>query len=196
MKSRQLNIQGSYVIEPGLFSDERGSFHETFKLSKIAETFGLDFHVRQVNQSVSKKGVVRGIHWADVPPGQAKYISCPKGSLLDFVVDLRVGSPTFGEWDSVLISQDNNCSVLISSGLGHAFIALEDDTVASYLCSEEFNQKTERGICPTDTEVGIPWLEIAEPFGVDVLILSEKDAKAPSLQTMLDEGQLPDLSLL
>lgn len=115
-----MTISGAWIHAPKRYTDSRGSFEETFKLSAIQEFLNRDFQVKQVNQSVSSRGVIRGIHWAELPPGQAKYISCPNGSLWDVVVDLRIGSPTFGKWDSAILSRENGHCILISEGLGHA----------------------------------------------------------------------------
>jgi dTDP-4-dehydrorhamnose 3,5-epimerase len=131
MSFSSLKIDGSWVFTPKKFPDERGSFHEVFKLSVLTETLGFGFEVKQVNQSVSRAGVIRGIHWADVPPGQAKYVYCAKGSIWDVVVDIRVGSPTFGQFDAALLSEENGKSLLIKEGLGHVFLSLEDNTVVN-----------------------------------------------------------------
>jgi dTDP-4-dehydrorhamnose 3,5-epimerase len=126
MSFTPLKIKGSWVFIPRKFPDERGSFHEVFKLPLLSETLGFGFEVKQVNQSVSKAGVIRGIHWADVPPGQSKYVFCSKGSIWDVVVDIRVGSPTFGQFDGELLSTENGKCLLIKEGLGHVFLSLED----------------------------------------------------------------------
>ena len=186
-----LKIDGSWVFTPKKFPDERGSFHEVFKLPRLTETLGFGFEVKQVNQSVSAAGVIRGIHWADVPPGQAKYVFCSKGSIWDAVVDIRVGSPTFGQFDGELISAENGKCVLIREGLGHVFLSLEDETVVNYLCSEPFSPATEHGINPLDTDLAIPFEEI---LGNGNFRISEKDLEAPSLATMLAEGRLPSFA--
>jgi dTDP-4-dehydrorhamnose 3,5-epimerase len=188
MSFTPLKIQGSWVFTPTKFADERGSFHEVFKLSLISETLGKGFEVKQVNQSVSRAGVVRGIHWADVPPGQAKYVSCSKGSIWDFVVDIRVGSPTFGQFEGVHLSAENSKSVLIEEGLGHVFLSLEDDTVVNYLCSEEFSPRTERGINPLDTDLAIPYASMWPAGNFEI---SHKDTEAPSLSEAERSGLLP-----
>ena len=184
-----MSIQGAWLHTPSRYADERGHFQEVFKLSAIRDQLGRNFEVKQVNQSVSKAGVIRGIHWADVPPGQAKYVSCPRGSLWDVVVDLRVGSPTFGKWDAAVLSAENGKSILISEGLGHAFLALEDETVANYLCNEPFNPRHEWGIDPLDDSIGIPFNELL-PSGMSFTI-SQKDAEAMAFASALAEGKLP-----
>jgi len=174
-----MKIQGAWIHSPNIFSDNRGSFHEILKLSDLHAELGRGFEVHQVNQSRSHKGVVRGIHWTLGAPGQAKYVSCTKGAIWDVVVDVRADSATFGQWDAEFISSENGKSVLISEGLGHAFLSLEDNSTATYLCSSEFNPVADRILNPMTLELGIPFLEIAQSHGIESLILSEKDRSAP-----------------
>jgi dTDP-4-dehydrorhamnose 3,5-epimerase len=188
MSFTPLKIQGSWLFSPKRYQDGRGSFHEVFKLATISEIIGRSFDVKQVNQSVSKAGVIRGIHWADVPPGQAKYVSCPRGAIWDVVVDIRVGSPTFGEWDAVELSEANGQSVLLEEGLGHAFLSLSDETVATYLCSEPFNSKSEHGINPLDKTLSIPFQKI---WAGGEFNISAKDQEAPSLMEAESKNMLP-----
>ena len=188
MSFTPLKIQGSWVFEPRKFDDDRGSFHEVFKLSQISEVLGRAFEVKQVNHSISKAGVIRGIHWADVPPGQAKYVSCFRGSIWDVVVDIRVGSPTFGKWDAAELSAENGKCVLIEEGLGHVFLALEDDSVVSYLCSEPFNPSAEHGMNPLDQDVAIPFSSKLTNISFEI---SPKDSEAPTLHQAKEQGILP-----
>jgi dTDP-4-dehydrorhamnose 3,5-epimerase len=188
MSFTPLKIQGSWVFTPNKFPDERGSFHEVFKLPLLSETLGFGFDVKQVNQSVSKAGVIRGIHWADVPPGQAKYVFCSKGSIWDVVVDIRVGSPTFGQFDGEVISAGNGKCLLIREGLGHVFLSLEDDTVVNYLCSEPFSPTTEHGINPLDPDLAIPYSSIWDSSDYKV---SQKDLESLSFSEMHTSGALP-----
>jgi dTDP-4-dehydrorhamnose 3,5-epimerase len=173
-----MSISGAWVYEPKVWPDERGSFHEVFKLSAISEQLGRDFEVKQVNQSLSRKGVIRGIHWTDSTEGQAKYVSCPAGALWDVVVDLRPKSLTFGKWDAALLTAENRKSVLISEGLGHAFLALQDGTVANYLCSSEFNPAADKTISPLSPKLEIDFESIAQAQDIAGFILSPKDADA------------------
>jgi dTDP-4-dehydrorhamnose 3,5-epimerase len=184
-----LSIEGSWVFTPQKFDDDRGSFHEVFKLSSISEALGIDFQVKQVNQSVSKAGVIRGIHWADVPPGQAKYVFCPRGSIWDIVVDIRVGSPTFGKWDAEVISEQNSKAILIQEGLGHVFLALEDNTVVNYLCSEPYRPSAEHEINPLDAKIGIPF---SDKWSSSEFLTSPKDTDAYSLAEAKEKGLLPN----
>jgi dTDP-4-dehydrorhamnose 3,5-epimerase len=130
--------------------------------------------------------VVRGIHYALVPPGQAKYITVARGSVVDFVVDIRVGSPTFGQWESVVLDDVGRTALYLAEGLGHAFVALEDDTTMTYLVSEVFNAERELGINPLDPEIGLVFPpEAGEPR------LSPRDVEAPSLAEATASGALP-----
>lgn len=174
-----MKIDGAWVHEPNIFSDARGTFHEVFKVSDVRSILGRSFEVRQVNQSVSCAGVVRGIHWTDSTLGQAKYVSCSRGRLWDVVVDLRRDSKTFGQWDARYLTPENGVSVLISEGLGHAFLALEDGTVASYLCTSEFDPASERSIHALSQELAIPFERIARECDISSLVFSDKDNAAP-----------------
>jgi dTDP-4-dehydrorhamnose 3,5-epimerase len=171
-------IAGAWVHTPKVWPDERGTFHEVFKLSAISEQLGRNFTVKQVNQSLSSKGVIRGIHWTDSEEGQAKYVSCPAGSLWDVVVDLRPESATFGKWEAVLLTAENKKSVLISEGLGHGFLALEDGTIANYLCSSEFDPAGDKTLSPLSPKLSIDFQSIAANHGLDAFLLSPKDSEA------------------
>jgi dTDP-4-dehydrorhamnose 3,5-epimerase len=135
---------------------------------------------------VSKRGVVRGIHFADIPRGQAKYVTVTHGAVLDYVVDIRVGSPTFGQWDSVLLDTTDRRAIFLSEGLGHAFVALTDDATVSYLVTDVFNAPREHGITPVDPDIGL----VFPPDAGDAL-LSPKDTDAPGLREAADAGLLP-----
>jgi dTDP-4-dehydrorhamnose 3,5-epimerase len=191
MSFTPLKIEGSWVFEPTKFDDERGSFHEVFKLTQVSDMLGRKFEVKQANHSISKAGVIRGIHWADVPPGQAKYVSCFRGRIWDVVVDIRVGSPTFGHWDAVELSADNGKSMLISEGLAHVFLTLEEDSAVSYLCSEPFNPTSEHGINPLDPDLAIPFASYWSP---STFVISDKDAKAPSFKQAQEMALMPEFT--
>lgn len=165
--------------------DDRGVFMESYRFDRLQEHVGHALTVRQVNTSVSQAGVLRGIHYADVPPGQAKYVTLTTGSAIDYVVDLRVGSATFGQWDSVLLDTVDRKAVYLAEGLGHAFVALEDTTTVSYLVSEVYNPIAERGINPLDPEIA---LELPKDL---VLQFSPKDEAALSLRAASEAGVLP-----
>jgi len=191
MKITPLEISGAWLVETKRFADDRGHFQENFKLSTIQAETGFDFRVKQVNQSMSAAGVVRGIHWADAPPGQAKYVTVQAGAIYDVVVDLRESSPTFGHWQGVELSAENGHALLIGNGLGHAFLSLANNTLVTYLCSEEFNAPVERGINPLDPAIGIDFAAQAASLGISTLILSPKDEGAPFLAEVRESGLLP-----
>jgi dTDP-4-dehydrorhamnose 3,5-epimerase len=195
MTFQETNIAGAWLYQPKRFADERGYFQETFKHSALLEATGFDFQVKQVNQSKSSAGVVRGVHWADVPPGQAKYVTVPVGEIWDLVIDLRTDSPTFGTWQGFHLSAENGHSLIIGNGLGHAFLSLKDDTIVSYLCSEEFNPTREHAISPLDEDLAITFESKAGEYSIEKLSFSEKDSQAPSLKHYLENGLLPKVTL-
>ncbi|MFC9431762.1 dTDP-4-dehydrorhamnose 3,5-epimerase [Streptomyces sp. NPDC056987] len=182
---RQLSVEGAWVHEPKVFPDSRGSFHEWFKASDFAEAAGHPLNLAQANCSVSSRGTLRGVHFADVPPGQAKYVKCVRGAVLDVIVDIRVGSPTYRKWETVRLDDTDHHSVYLAEGLGHAFMALTDDATVVYLCSEGYSPGREHGLNPLDPELGIEWPESITP------LLSEKDAAAPTLAEAEAQGLLP-----
>ncbi|WP_432027576.1 dTDP-4-dehydrorhamnose 3,5-epimerase [Streptomyces sp. 1222.5] len=182
---RQLGIADAWVLEPRVFPDERGSFHEWYRGAEFREATGYDLELAQANMSVSARGVLRGIHFADVPPGQAKYVTCVRGAVLDVVVDIRVGSPTYARWEAVRLDDESRRAVFLAEGLGHAFMALTDDAAVVYLCSAGYAPQREHGLHPLDPQLGIAWPEGVEP------VLSAKDAEAPTLAEAEQSGLLP-----
>lgn len=182
---KPLRIEGAWVHEPRLFADRRGSFHEWFTSADFRESVGRDLSLAQANCSVSAPGVLRGVHFADVPPGQAKYVTCVRGAVLDVVADLRTGSPTFGEWETVRLDDDAHRCVYLSEGLGHAFLSLAADSTVVYLCSTGYTPHAEHGVHPLDATLGIDWPVTGDP------VLSEKDAAAPTLAAAQSQGLLP-----
>ncbi len=191
MTYRELTVPGAWEITPRQHGDPRGVFLEFFQEAPFTQALGHSFSLAQGNCSVSAAGVLRGIHYADVPPGQAKYVTCAKGAVLDIVVDLRVGSPTFGTWDSVLLDDVDRRAIYLSEGLGHAFLSLEDDSTVLYLCSTPFTPAREHGIHPLDPDVGIVWPTTARDGSPIVPQLSQKDLAAPSLAEAVGTGVLP-----
>jgi dTDP-4-dehydrorhamnose 3,5-epimerase len=175
-------IQGSWVFEPRVWSDSRGQFYEAFKLTEIQQSLGINFDVKQANVSRSRAGVLRGVHWSVGEHAQAKYVSCVNGRVLDFVVDVRVDSPTFGKWDCFELSPVNGRAMLISKGLGHAFLALEDDSIVSYLCSEEYDPASERSINP----ISVFSTEEIFELNLTKVILSNKDSDSPGILSLLE----------
>jgi len=176
----ELEIQGCWVFEPEVHSDSRGDFYEWFQDSTFEFQTKQKFEIAQANVSNSNKGVIRGIHFAKNPPGQAKYVTCVSGYVMDVVVDLRRDSKTFGKWDSVILSANEPRAVFIPSGIGHAFMALEDNSTFVYLCDQRYNPTNEFEINPMDEAINIIW-----PDGITP-ILSEKDKAAPSLDSLID----------
>jgi dTDP-4-dehydrorhamnose 3,5-epimerase len=191
MEIRELKVGDAYEVTPKILGDSRGAFLEWFRADRLQEATGRRLELLQANASVSRAGAVRGIHFADVPPGQAKSVSCPRGALLDVVVDLRVGSPTFGSWDTVLLDDVDRRCVFVSEGLGHAFMALEDDTMISYLCSATYNPEREHGVHPLDPDLGIDWPTTGRDGSSLDPVLSERDAAAPRLAQARERGLLP-----
>lgn len=185
MQFRPLRVEGAIEVTPRQFPDSRGMFAEGFRADKLAEHIGFELVVRQTNISVSSAGAVRGIHYASLPPSQAKYVTALSGVFLDFIVDIRVGSPTFGQWDVVRLDTVDRRAVYLSEGLGHALACLEDGT-AMYLCSEVYNPAGEKGVTPLDPTIN---LGLPADFAP---IVSEKDAAAPTLDEALAAGLLPD----
>jgi dTDP-4-dehydrorhamnose 3,5-epimerase len=181
-----LGIPGAWAVTPRIHTDARGSFHEWFRTSDLASVLGYRPDVAQANCSVSRRGAVRGVHFADVPPGQAKYVTCVTGAIMDVVVDVRVGSPTFGQSAALRLDDESRGAVYLAEGLGHAFMALTDQATVLYLCSTQYVPGREHGVHPLDPELGIDWPADLEP------VLSAKDAAAPSLAKARAAGLLPD----
>jgi dTDP-4-dehydrorhamnose 3,5-epimerase len=193
MKYRELAVRGAFEITPQQFGDPRGLFLEAFKAGPFADAVGHSFDLQQANCSVSAAGVLRGIHFADVPPSQAKYVMCVKGAVLDVVVDIRVGSPTFGAWDAVLLDDVDRRAVYLSEGLGHAFMSVEDGSTVLYLCSSGYAPGREHGIHPLDPDLAIAWPTTARDGSPLTPLLSEKDETAPTLAEARDQGLLPTM---
>jgi dTDP-4-dehydrorhamnose 3,5-epimerase len=185
MQIRQLDIDGAWEITPQLHADARGLFFEWLTDRGFTGFAGHRLDVRQANCSVSAAGVLRGLHFAQLPPSQAKYVTCLSGSVFDVVVDIRLGSPTFGHWDSVLLDDRDRRSVYLSEGLAHGFIALEDNSTVMYLCSAEYNPQREHTIAATDPALAIDWPTKHK------LVLSDRDAAAPTLEELRAAGLLP-----
>ena len=186
MQIRELSIPDAYEITPVQRADDRGVFLEWYRFDRLEETIGHAIDLRQANTSVSSKGVVRGIHFADIPIGQAKYVTATHGAVLDYVVDIRVGSPTFGRWDTVRLDDVDRRAIYLSEGLGHMFVALSDGATVSYLVSDVYNPSREHGINPLDPELALVFPEEAGE-----LLLSPKDTEAPSLSEAAASGLLP-----
>ena len=185
MQVRELVVPGAFEFTPRSFADQRGFFVAPYQQAAFIAAVGHPLRVAQTNHSVSARGVIRGVHFADTPPGQAKYVYCARGEALDVIVDLRVGSPTFGAFDTVRLSSEQISAVYIPEGLGHAFVALTDETVIAYYCSAEYNPSAEHGVHPLDPDLELPWPSEIEP------VLSEKDSSAPTVARAREQGLLP-----
>jgi dTDP-4-dehydrorhamnose 3,5-epimerase len=188
MKLTSLEIEGAWVAESPVWSDERGFFREWFKLEDISKLAGCDFSVAQANISSSARGVVRGLHYSLAEAGQAKWVTCVSGAIRDVIVDIRPSSPTFGKWVAVEMSGTSGNAVLIGKGLGHGFVSLADASTVAYLVTSPFSPTEEFEINPLDPEIGIDW---GHP--IEGLRLSTKDQVAPSLKNRLGEGNLPGI---
>jgi dTDP-4-dehydrorhamnose 3,5-epimerase len=172
---RELGVPHAWEFTPVQHVDDRGVFLEWFKAAEFENATGRGFDLRQSNMSVSKRGVVRGIHFADVP--------CVAGSILDVIVDLRVGSPTFGRWDSVVLDDVERACVFISEGLGHLFMATSESATVSYLTTDRYRPGSEHGLNPLDEQLALGLPAAA--------LLSAKDAAAPTLSEARASGILP-----
>ena len=188
---RELSIAGALENTPVQHGDDRGVFLEWFREDDFARATGHPFHLAQANCSVSRAGTLRGIHFAELPPSQAKFVTCVHGAALDVAIDLREGSPTFGAWEAVHLDDRDRRAVYLPEGLGHAFMALDDHTVINYLCSAPYAPGREHAIHPLDAEIGIDW-PTTTPDGRPISpLLSPKDDAAPSLAEIRRRGLLP-----
>jgi len=188
VKYRELSISGAFEITLASHVDSRGFFSELFKQSKFQAATGSSFAAKQLNLSESKLGVLRGIHFADVPKGQAKYVQVLSGKVRDYVIDLRVGSSTFGKWEAVTLSSPAINAVFLPEGVGHAFLALEDNSLVAYMVSSEFNPEAEHAINPLDTDLKLDFNDFSEEIHI-----SEKDKNAPGFLELLEAEGLPRL---
>ncbi len=184
VKARELAVPGAWEITPQQHADDRGVFYEWFTDSGFRAFAGHRLDLQQANCSVSAAGVLRGLHFAQLPPSQAKYVTCLHGAVFDVVVDIRVGSPTFGKWDSVMLDDRSRRSIYISEGLAHGFLALQDDSTVTYLCSAGYAPAREHTILATDPAICIDWPSSER-------VLSGRDAEAPTLEEVKAAGLLP-----
>jgi dTDP-4-dehydrorhamnose 3,5-epimerase len=184
---RELAVRDAYALDLVPHGDARGRFTEWYRADVLSGALGYGLHLAQANHSVSARGVLRGVHFALVPPGQAKYVYCPAGRVLDVVVDVRVGSPTFGVHDAVVLDSDRPRAVYLAEGLGHAFVSLADASSVTYLVSSGYDPGREFGINPLDPALDLPW-----PADVE-FELSAKDQQAPTLEQAREQGLLPTM---
>jgi len=184
MHFKDTGIVGSWLVESDIHADERGLLFEWFKSSSVENNLLTNFDPKQANFSNSNANVIRGIHYSLAGNGQAKWVTCVSGSIYDVVVDTRKESPTFGKWFGVELKANSGKSLFLSGSLGHAFLALEDDTSVMYLLSSEYNPQFEFAINPLDTDINILW-------PCENKILSQKDLSAPTLYEQLAARNLP-----
>lgn len=188
MKVRELAVAGALEFTPSSLPDHRGSFVELLRQAWWQNAIGRDLPVAQVNCTVNHRNVVRGVHFTRLV-GQAKFVCCLYGSMVDVVVDTRVGSPTFGSHDSVRLDGDSFRIVFLPEGVGHGIASLTDKTTAFYLCSAAYDPENEYGVNPLDPDLGIDWRAM---LGGEEPILSARDSGAPSLAEVIDQGLLPE----
>ena len=187
MELTPLGIEGAWLAESPVWSDDRGFFREWFKTEEINKATGRNFNVEQANISSSTKGTVRGIHYSLAAKGQAKWVTCVSGLIKDVIVDIRPNSKNFGKWIEVELSGTSGNAVLIGEGLGHGFISLADVSTVAYLVSSPFTPSQEFEINPLDPAIGIKW-----GMSSSELNISDKDKNAPSLQERFQDGKLPN----
>jgi dTDP-4-dehydrorhamnose 3,5-epimerase len=170
MEINKTGLEGLLIIKPDIFRDDRGYFFESYNCEKFLKE-GLNASFLQDNESTSKKGVLRGLHFQVPPYEQAKLVRVVRGSALDVVVDLRKSSPTYGKWTSVLLTGEEKWMFFIPAGFAHGFVTLEDDTVFFYKCTQVYNKESERSLLWNDPDINIDW-DINDP------IISDKDKVA------------------
>lgn len=175
------DIEGVVVIEPEVFGDERGYFFESFNAECFLAETGIDVAFVQDNESRSKRGVLRGLHFQREPYAQAKLVRVVQGRVIDVAVDIRSGSPTFGKYVATELSGENHRQMFIPKGFAHGYVVLEDDTVFQYKCDEYYHPESEAGIAWNDPQIGIEW-----PLSEDEIILSDKDRKHLTLKELCE----------
>lgn len=172
----ETNIPGVFILEPRVFNDARGYFFESFSQREFDEKVG-EVHFVQDNESKSSRGVLRGLHFQKPPYSQAKLVRCVKGKVLDVAVDLRKGSPTYGQYAAAELSEENHLQFFIPKGFAHGFAVLSDEAIFQYKCDEYYHPEAEGGISILDESLGIDWKVDATKA-----ILSEKDTRHPLLK--------------
>lgn len=184
VRAIEMAVPGSFVVTPDHLPDERGNFYESMRTDEFERSLGRPFEPRQINYSVSRLNTLRGIHSVAIPPGQAKYVTCVRGAVRDIVVDLRVGSPSFGRYSSNLLDAKSGRSVYVPEGVGHGFLALADDTCICYVLSSIYVPGTQIDINALDPDLALPWGLTDPP------LMSAKDMKAPTVAAALAAGTL------
>ena len=172
-------LKGCFVLSPEIILDERGSFFESFNKKEFQEQTGIDINFVQDNQSISSKGVLRGLHFQIGKYAQAKLVSVAKGMVLDICVDLRNDSETFGKHFSIILDDKDNKQLFMPRGFAHGILVLEDDTIFTYKCDNYYNKSSEKGILFSDSRLNIDW-----NFPENLIQLSEKDKNLPTFETL------------
>lgn len=179
MKITETHLRGCYVIEPKIFEDERGLFYESYNKKIFEEAIGQKIDFVQDNHSISKKGVLRGLHFQTGEHAQAKLVRVIKGEVLDVVVDIRKNSTTFGRYFKIRLSDHNHKMLFIPKGMAHGFLCLSDETIFVYKCDEYYHKQSESGIAYNDQDLGIDW-----EYPRNEIILSTKDKLLPSFKEL------------
>jgi dTDP-4-dehydrorhamnose 3,5-epimerase len=180
MKITETKLQGCLILQPKILEDTRGSFFEVFKKKELEHFLGYEINFVQQNTSISKKGVLRGLHFQIGEAAQAKLVSVQKGDVIDVIVDIRPESKTFGEHIKVDLLDKNHTSIFIPKGMAHGFLSLSKEVIFTYICDSYYNPKMESGILYNDTDLAIDW-----NFSVSELIVSDKDMALPSFKALL-----------
>lgn len=184
MKGTLGSLKDTFIIEPSVFDDHRGYFYEGFNISKIIDIIGREFSVKQLNFSKSTKGVLRGLHFQHPPFEQSKLISCNFGEILDVIVDLRVGSPTYAQHEMIKLSGENKTRFYVPAGFAHGFLVLSDTAEIMYAVDQNYSKEHDAGIAYNDPELSIKWGLTSEE-----LIISEKDQVLPNLIELNNQFQ-------
>jgi dTDP-4-dehydrorhamnose 3,5-epimerase len=191
LDARALAIPGVWEFTPAVDEGHNTAFAVPFSAPEFVNAVGHLLPLGHMNVAVTRAGILRGIHYGDVPPGQAKYITCVAGSVWDVAVDLRLGSPTFGQYVGTLLDGQKRRAIYIGEGLGHGYICLEDRSILVYICSQPYNAEREHRLFPLDESLGIAWPKYAVDGSKLEVAVGRRDRSAPSLREALDAGLLP-----
>jgi dTDP-4-dehydrorhamnose 3,5-epimerase len=184
---KHLAIEGAFVAKHKVHGDDRGLFREWYKKSEF-ESAKVEFNIAQANHSISEKYVLRGVHYSIAQQGQAKLVTCTSGSVLDVLVDLRVGSPTYLKVEKIILTPESGDVLYVPSGVGHSFLVTSESASVIYLTSSEFDPENEKTISPLDPALALDWpTQILKR-----VLLSERDRKAPTLAAAIELGMLPE----
>lgn len=185
---------GAFILEPKVFSDERGYFYESYNKEAFKAATGLDIDFVQDNQSKSHYGVLRGLHFQKPPYAQSKLVRVINGAVYDVIVDIRKDSPTFGKYYCAYLSEENKRMFFVPKGFAHSFITLRDNTVFQYKCDNFYNKESEGGIWwgsllpnSNNTPTGIPWKEL---ISLNDIVVADKDEALPELTSLIEKGNL------